>query len=122
MDELTLIGSFLDDREFRNRIAALLQERGYEIIETEDARIADGRSDNDNDLLVRHEGKTYTVQTFLNRTISEREIRETALDIDIENADGGILVTNTEAGEDLKEKARAEQVEIWDKTVLEEIL
>jgi HJR/Mrr/RecB family endonuclease len=100
MDELTLIDSFLDDREFRSRIATLMQERGYEI-EVEDARIADGRSDNDNDLLVRREGKTYTVQTFLNRDITDREIRETVLDIDIENADGGIIVTNTEAGEEL---------------------
>lgn len=107
MDELTLIDSFLDDREFRSRIASLMQERGYEIAEIEDARLADGRSDNDNDLLVRHEGKTYTVQTFLNRIITEREIHEAVLDIDVENADGGILVTNTETGEELKQKALA---------------
>ncbi len=122
MDELTLIDSFLDEREFRNRIASLLEERGYEAVQIEDARVADGRSDNDNDLLVRHEGKTYTVQTFLNRTVTEREIRETVLDIDAENADGGILAVNTEVSEDLKKAAASEQVEIWDRAVLEEIL
>ena len=122
MDELTLIDSFLDEREFRNRIGSLLEERGYEAVQIEDARVADGRSDNDNDLLVRHEGKTYTVQTFLNRTVTEREIRETVLDIDAENADGGILAVNTEVSEDLKKAAASEQVEIWDRAVLEEIL
>ena len=122
MDELTLIDSFLDEREFRNRIASLLEERGYEAVQIEDARVAVGRSDNDNALLARNEGKTYTVQTFLNRTVTEREIRETVLDIDAENADGGILAVNTEVSEDLKKAAASEQVEIWDRAVLEEIL
>ncbi len=122
MEELMVIDSFMDDREFRNYIGTLLKNRGYTDVLIEDSRIADGRSDNDNDLLVRYEGRTYTVQTFLNREITAREIIETAQDIDIENADGGILITNTAVSEDVKKLAGEKQVEIWDRAVLEEIL
>jgi len=122
MEELMVIDSFMDDREFRNYIGTLLKNRGYTDVLIEDSRIADGRSDNDNDLLVRHEGSTYTVQTFLNREITAREIIETAQDIDIENADGGILITNTAVSEDVKKLAGEKQVEIWNRAVLEEIL
>ena len=100
----------------------MLKNRGYTDVLIEDSRIADGRSDNDNDLLVRYEGRTYTVQTFLNREITAREIIETAQDIDIENADGGILITNMAVSEDVKKLAGEKQVEIWDRAVLEEIL
>ena len=122
MEELMVIDSFMDDREFRNYIGTLLKNRGYTDVLIEDSRIADGRSDNDNDLLVRYEGRTYTVQTFLNREITAREIIETAQDIDIENADGGILITNTAVSGDVKKLAGEKQVEIWDRAVLEEIL
>jgi HJR/Mrr/RecB family endonuclease len=122
MEELMVIDSFMDDREFRNYIGTLLKNRGYTDVLIEDSRIADGRSDNDNDLLVRYEGRTYTVQTFLNREITAREIVETAQDIDIENADGGILITNTAVSGDVKKLAGEKQVEIWDRAVLEEIL
>ena len=122
MEELMVIDSFMDDREFRNYIGTLLKNRGYTDVLIEDSRIADGRSDNDNDLLVRYEGRTYTVQTFLNREITAREIIETAQDIDIENADGGILITNTAVSEEVKKLAGEKQVEIWDRAVLEEIL
>ena len=122
MEELMVIDSFMDDKEFRNYIGTLLKNRGYTDVLIEDSRIADGRSDNDNDLLVRYEGRTYTVQTFLNREITAREIIETAQDIDIENADGGILITNTAVSEDVKKLAGEKQVEIWDRAVLEEIL
>ena len=60
MDELTVIDQFLDEREFRNYIAALLERCGYIEVHIEDTRTADGRSDNDNDLLVQKEGNTYT--------------------------------------------------------------
>ena len=122
MDELTVIDRFLDDREFRNYIAALLERCGYIEVHIEDTRTADGRSDNDNDLLVQKEGNTYTVQTYLNREITSREVTETVQDIDIENADGGILITNTTVSADVKKLAEGKQVEIWDRTVLEDIL
>lgn len=122
MDELTVIDRFLDDREFRNYIASLLSRSGFIEVRIEDARTADGRRDNDNDLLVQKEGRVYTVQTYLNREISGREVSETVQDIDLENADGGILVTNTEVNEDVKKLAEEKQVEIWDRAVLENIL
>ena len=122
MDELTVIDRFLDDREFRNYIASLLSRRGFREVRIEDVRTADGRRDNDNDLLVQKEGSIYTVQTYLNRVITSREISETVQDIDMENADGGILVTNTEVNGDVKKLAEGKQVEIWDRAVLENIL
>ncbi|MBR3364562.1 MAG: restriction endonuclease [Solobacterium sp.] len=122
MDELTVIDQFLDEREFRNYIAALLERCGYIEVHIEDTRTADGRSDNDNDLLVQKEGNTYTVQTYLNREITSCEVTETVQDIDIENADGGILITNTTVSADVKKLAEGKQVEIWDRTVLEDIL
>ena len=122
MDELTVIDRFLDDREFRNYIASLLSRRGFREVRIEDVRTADGRRDNDNDLLVQKEGRVYTVQTYLNREITSREISETVQDIDMENADGGILVTNTEVNGDVKKLAEGKQVEIWDRAVLENIL
>lgn len=122
MDELTVIDSFMDDREFRNYISTVLKNRGYTDVMIEDSRIADGRSDNDNDLLVRYEGKTYTVQTFLNREITAGEVIETARDIDIENADGGILIVNTAVSDEIRKLAAENEVEIWDRSVLEEIL
>ena len=122
MDELTVIDRFLDDREFRNYIASLLSRRGFREVRIEDVRTADGRRDNDNDLLVQKEGSIYTVQTYLKREITNREISETVQDIDMENADGGILVTNTEVNGDVKKLAEGKQVEIWDRAVLENIL
>ena len=122
MDELTVIDRFLDDREFRNYIASLLSRQGFREVRIEDVRTADGRRDNDNDLLVQKEGRVYTVQTYLNREITSREISETVQDIDMENADGGILVTNTEVNGDVKKLAEGKQVEIWDRAVLENIL
>lgn len=122
MDELTVIDRFLDDREFRNYIASLLSRQGFREVRIEDVRTADGRRDNDNDLLVQKEGRVYTVQTYLNREITSREISETVQDIDMENADGGILVSNTEVNGDVKKIAEGKQVEIWDRVVLENIL
>lgn len=122
MDELTVIDRFLDDREFRNYIASLLSRQGFREVRIEDVRTADGRRDNDNDLLVQKEGRVYTVQTYLNREITSREISETVQDIDMENADGGILVTNTEVSGDVKKLAEEKQVEIWDRAVLENVL
>ena len=122
MDELTVIDQFLDEREFRNYIASLLSRQGFREVRIEDVRTADGRRDNDNDLLVQKEGRVYTVQTYLNRVITSREISETVQDIDMENADGGILVTNTEVNGDVKKLAEGKQVEIWDRAVLENIL
>ena len=122
MDELTVIDRFLDDREFRNYIASLLSRQGFREVRIEDVRTADGRRDNDNDLLVQKEGRVYTVQTYLNREITSREISETVQDIDMENADGGILVSNTEVNGDVKKIAEGKQVEIWDRAVLENIL
>ncbi len=122
MDELTVIDRFLDDREFRNYIASLLSRQGFREVRIEDVRTADGRRDNDNDLLVQKEGRVYTVQTYLNREITSREISETVQDIDMENADSGILVSNTEVNGDVKKIAEGKQVEIWDRAVLENIL
>ena len=122
MDELTVIDRFLDDREFRNYIASLLSRQGFREVRIEDVRTADGRRDNDNDLLVQKEGRVYTVQTYLNREITSREISETVQDIDMENADGGILVSNTEVNGDVKKIAEGKQEEIWNRAVLENIL
>lgn len=122
MDDLMIIDSFLDEREFRNYIASFLRERGFSNVRIEDSRTADGFLDNDNDLLAEMDGKTYSVQTFLNREITKKEVYETIADTDIENADGGILITNMEVTDEVKGYAAKNNVEVWDKAVLKECL
>lgn len=115
MNDLEIIDNFLDEREFRNYIASYLETKGYRKVTADDTRVSDSFELNDNDLLAEKEGDTFTVQTFLNKEITRREVYEVIDDIDRENADAGILVTNTVVSDTIKKFAAENDVYIFDR-------
>ena len=118
MNDLEIIDSFLDEREFRNYIASYLETKGYSKVTADDPRVSDPGKLNDNDLLAVADGDLFTVQTFLNTEITRRQIYEVIDDIDRENADAGILVTNTAVSDTIKKFAAENDVYIFDRTDL----
>ena len=112
MKDLEIIDNYVDDREFRNYVSSLLEAKGFKRIVMDDTTLADEDSINDNDILAEKDGMKYTVQTFLNVDITEKEIEETLKDVDHENVGYGILVTNKEVSDNVKELAKEKGVEI----------
>ena len=112
MKDLEIIDNYVDDREFRNYVGSLLEAKGFKRIVMDDTTLADEDSINDNDILAEKDGMKYTVQTFLNVDITEKEIEETLKDVDHENVGYGILVTNKEVSDNVKELAKEKGVEI----------
>ena len=116
MKDMYIIDNCIDEREFRNYVLGMLIEKGYTKWQIDDARVSDDDPINDNDILVKSAGMTYTVQTFLNTEITEDEIDETVQDIDKENVEGGILITNTIVSEEMKNYGRIKGVKVMDRS------
>lgn len=121
MKDIEIIDQFLDDREFRNYVARALPIFGYENVEIEDVRIADGTKVNDNDMIAKKGDFTYTVQTFLNKDITEKEIKETVRDLHKEHLSFGLIVTNKEVSKDIKRQAKENGIEIIDREQLKKL-
>lgn len=118
MDNIKIIDNFLDDREFRNYIDMLLMKKGYANVSVDDPRLSDKSKLNDNDLLAEKDGIKYTVQTFLNTLISEKEIKETINDMKKEKVKNAIIVTNKKVNKITKNFAKEYNIEIWDRDTL----
>lgn len=112
------IDNCIDDREFRNIVNSLLEKNGFISIGIDDPGFNDKSKANDNDILVMKDDVKYTIQTFLNKDISEKEINDTIKDIDKEKVVIGIIVTNKEVDNDTKELSKRKCIEIWDRTKL----
>lgn len=66
------------------------------------------------------DGKRYTVQTYLNTKISDKEIEETAEDMLKEKLEYGLIVTNFHVGKVVREKALEKNIIILDRKVFED--
>jgi hypothetical protein len=97
-----IIDKFLDGREFRNYSSSWLEKLGFEKIKIEDPRLSDNDPRNDNDIYAKKDGKEYTIQTFLNRELTQKEIDETIEDMKKEKVENGVIVTNMEVSKEFK--------------------
>lgn len=113
-----VIDNCLDDREFRNLVNTELIKSGFTSLGFDDARISDKVKNNDNDMLLKKGGIKYTAQTFLNENIGDKEIDEVLKDMEKENVSAGIIITNKEITNNIKEKAKSHNIKIWDRTKL----
>lgn len=113
-----VIDNCLDDREFRNLVNTILSKNGFTSLGFDDVFLSDNDQINNNDILVKKRHVKYTVQTFLNKNINIEQINETLDDMENENVNMGIIVTNKEVSAEIKEIARQRNIEIWDKNKL----
>jgi len=113
-----VIDNCLDDREFRNLVNTELIKSGFTSLGFDDARISDKVKNNDNDMLLKKGAIKYTAQTFLNENIGDKEIGEVLKDMEKENVSAGIIITNKEITNEIKEKAKLHNIKIWDRTKL----
>lgn len=113
-----VIDNCLDDREFRNLVNTELIKSGFTSLGFDDARISDKVKNNDNDMLLKKGAIKYTAQTFLNENIGDKEIDEVLKDMEKENVSAGIIITNKEITNNIKEKAKLHNIKIWDRTKL----
>ena len=119
MKDLFIIDNYVDEREFRNYINSLLTKRGYERVSIDDVRIADHDKTNDNDMLAKKGELYYSIQTFLNTDIKEKQIDETLNDMIKENVSVGIIITNNYVSNEVKEYANKKLIQVWDRAELE---
>ena len=115
MEELNIVKNYMDRREFRNYVTTMLSKHNYEIIKIDDVRVSDEDKYNNNDIIVKKDNKKYTVQTFLNKEITDKEIEETLKDMDKENVSYGLIVTNFNVNDDIKNKAQEQKITILDR-------
>ncbi len=118
MKDLLIIDQFLDDREFRNYVHSILIKNQFTNVAIEDARLVDKSRINDNDILAIKNGLIYTVQTFLNKEVTKKEVNETIKDMKKERVQNGLIVSNKEVNKNVKEMAKKNGIEIWDRTTL----
>lgn len=118
MKDLLIIDEFLDDREFRNYVYGILMKNNYSNVAIEDARLDDKSRINNNDILAIRDGIIYNVQTFLNREITKKEVNETIKDMKKERVQNGLIVSNKEVSKSIKQMAKKNNIEVWDRTTL----
>lgn len=118
MEDIKILDNYVDDREFRNYIHKVLIENEYQLVTIDDVRIADSDKINDNDIRAFKDGMTFTIQTYLNIDITEKEINETVKDIEKEKVSGAIIFSNRIVNKDIVELAKKNKIIIWDRDVL----
>ena len=72
MEELKIVKNYMDEFEFRNYVYTMLHKNGYSPITVDDERVSDETELNDNDLLATKDNKKFTVQTYLNTSITDK--------------------------------------------------
>ena len=115
MKLIVIIDEFLDEREFRNYSSSWLAKLGFTNIIIDDPRISDKDLTNDNDFLATKNDIKYTIQTFLNRDITKKDVDETLEDMKKENVENGIIITNKKVSNQFREYASEKSVEIFDR-------
>ena len=120
MEEIKIVDNYMDEREFRNYIFTMFDKNNFYPITIDDVRLSDDDTKNNNDLLVTKDDITYSVQTYLNTKITEKQIEETLQDMDKEDVGYGIIVTNFYVSDTIREKARKEHIIILDRASFED--
>ena len=116
---LYAIDECINEFEFRNFVAWYLEKYGYHFVSMDDPRWSDDDEKNNNDIIVIKDNTKYTVQVFLKKPVSIYKINETVLDIEKENVLNGIIFTNEEVSDEMKEKGKKKNIEILDRNLLE---
>lgn len=119
MEEIKIVDNYIDEREFRNYVNTMFYKHKYNPLKIEDVRISDEDKTNDNDILVTKDNKKYTVQTYLNKKIGNKEIQETIKDMEKEKVLYGLIVTNFYIDKKVKEKAAEKNITILDRSEFE---
>lgn len=120
MEELKIVKDFMDDREFRNYVHTMFYKNNFKYIRLDDSRVSDEYPENDNDIKVTKDGIKYTVQTYKNTRITDKQIEETLEDMKKEKLEHGIIVTNYNVSEETKDKAKKKKVFILDNEIFEQ--
>ena len=115
MKVIVIIDKYVDEREFRNYSTYWLSKLGFKSITIDDPSLNDKDSTNDNDFKATKRNKEYTIQTFLNQNITEKEVEETLIDMEKEHVENGIIVTNKEVSEEFIKYAKEKKIEIIDR-------
>ena len=116
MRVIVIIDKFLDKREFRNYSSHWLSKLGFTDIEIEDPRLSDDDPTNNNDILASKGNKKYTIQTFLNTPITEKEVNETLEDMVKEKVENGLIITNKMVSPEFRKYAKEKSIEIIDQS------
>ena len=122
MQDITIIENFMNMFEFRNYVQGVLLKHDYKPVCMDDERWADEDPKNNNDMLARKGDILYTVQTYLNKQITLREIEETIEDMKKENVSYGIIITNGKASDNAKKEAELRNIRIIDEESFEEYI
>ncbi len=122
MIDMFIIDNSMDEREFRNYVCSILPKLGFNNVRIEDARISDEDKINDNDMFADKNDFSYTVQTFLNKNITKKELDECVKDMDKDNVTFGLIVTNTDIAPDIKTEANKCNIELVDRSTLVKII
>ena len=120
MEEIKIVDNYMDEREFRNYINTMFLKHHYNPITIDDVRLADSDKTNDNDQRVAKDGVKYTVQSYLNTEITEKQIEETFKDMEKEDVAHGIIVTNFYVKQKIKDKAMEKNIRILDRSEFED--
>ena len=115
MEEIKIADLFMDDREFRNYVNSMLRKYGYVRFYIDDPRLADEEAENNNDIKVTKDDMRYTVQTYLNTDIGEKEINDTLEDMGKEGLKYGLIVTNMIVSDDIRKEAINMHIRILDR-------
>lgn len=115
MEEIKIADLFMDDREFRNYVNSMLRKYGYVRFYIDDPRLADEEAENNNDIKVTKDDMRYTVQTYLNTDISDKEINDTLEDMGNEGLKYGLIVTNMIVSDDIRKEAINMHIRILDR-------
>ena len=94
---------------------------GYNPVKIDDERVSDDSKVNDNDITMIKDKIKCTVQTFLNKEIGEKELVETYEDMQKEKVEKGIIISNLEVNEFLRDEASSRNIEVWGKEFFEEM-
>lgn len=122
MIDMFIIDKSMDEREFRNYVCSILPKLGFNNVRIEDTKISDEDKINDNDMFADKNDFSYTVQTFLNKNITKKELDECVKDMDKDNVTFGLIVTNTDIAPDIKTEANKCNIEIVDRSTLVKII
>ena len=106
------IDNYMDDREFRNYIYALLPGLGFNSAKIVDIRLEDDIKTNDNDILAKMNDFTYLISTYLNTEITFEVLDECFKDVESNHATFGMIITNTKVSDEIQKKAKELNIEI----------
>ena len=115
MEDIGIIDNYMDEREFRNYIIPFLEQEGFSLIKIDDTRINDLDHYNNNDLIAIKNNFKYTVRALANYEITNKEVDDTAKDINNEKVSFGIILTNTEVDDKVIDYAKEKCITIYDR-------